>query len=98
MAGGDLALGARISVPKVLIVGSADFSTHLERTMLWADGMERALVSTPGGALEVARAFVPSVVVVDGADVPAAVGLLRRPRGNPAPRPPPTASAPRHPP
>src|SRR5260370_4375186 len=82
MAGGDLALGARISVPKVLIVGSADLSTYLERTMLWADGMERALVSTPGGALEVARAFVPSVVVVDGADVPAAVGLLRRLREN----------------
>ncbi len=53
---------------KVLIVGSADLGTDLERTILWADGVERALVSTPGGALEVARAFVPSVVVVDGAD------------------------------
>ena len=71
-----------IPVPKVLIVGSADLGTDLERTILWADGVERALVSTPGGALEVARAFVPSVVVVDGADAPAALGLLRRLREN----------------
>src|SRR6266446_4306393 len=69
-------------MPKVLIVGSADLGTDLERTILWADGVERALVSTPGGALEVARAFVPSVVVVDGADAPAALGLLRRLREN----------------
>ncbi len=39
-------------------------------------------MSTPGGALEVARAFVPSVVVVDGVDAPAALGLLRRLREN----------------
>src|SRR2546427_1670784 len=69
-------------MPKVLIVGSADLSTDLERTILWADGMERALVSTPTGALDVARSFVPNVVVVDGADVPAALSLLRRLRDN----------------
>ncbi len=39
-------------------------------------------MSTASGALEVARAFVPSVVVVDGVDVPSAVGLLRRLREN----------------
>jgi TonB family protein len=69
-------------MPKVLIVGSADLGTDLEPTILWADGVERALVSTPSGALEVARAFVPSVVVVDGADAPAALGLLLRLREN----------------
>jgi eukaryotic-like serine/threonine-protein kinase len=69
-------------MPKVLIVGSADLGTDLERTILWADGVERALVSTPGGALEVARAFVPSVVVVEGTDAPAAIGLLLRLREN----------------
>src|SRR6266511_781556 len=57
---------------KVLIVGSADLGTDLER----------ALVSTPGGALEVARAFIPSVVVVDGADAAAALGLISRLRDN----------------
>jgi len=67
---------------KVLIVGSPDPNPDLERTILWADGVERALVSSPSGALEVARAFVPSVVVVDGADAPAALGLLRRLREN----------------
>jgi eukaryotic-like serine/threonine-protein kinase len=67
---------------KVLIVGPADLGTDLERTILWTDGVERALVSTPGGALEVARAFVPSLVVVDGADVSAALGLIRRLREN----------------
>src|SRR6266568_2286643 len=67
---------------KVLIVGSADLGTDLERTILWADGVERALVSTPGGALEVARAFIPSVVVVDGADAAAALGLISRLRDN----------------
>src|SRR5258706_14474309 len=65
-------------MPKVLIVGSAELGSDLERTILWGDGIERALVSTASGALEVARAFVPSVVVVDGVDVPSAVGLLRR--------------------
>ncbi len=74
--------GWRIRMHKALIVGSADLGTDLERTILWADGIERALVSTPGGALEVARAFVPSVVVVDGADAPAALALLRRLREN----------------
>jgi eukaryotic-like serine/threonine-protein kinase len=69
-------------MPKVLIVGSAELGTDLERTILWADGIERALVSTAGGALEVARAFVPSVVVIDGVDAQAAVGLLRRLREN----------------
>ncbi len=69
-------------MPKVLIVGSADLSTDLERTILWADGMERALVSTPSGALDVARSFVPSVVVMDGADGPATLSLLRRLREN----------------
>src|SRR6266496_1989825 len=67
---------------KALIIGSAEFGTRLEPTVLWADGVERALVSTAGGALEVARTFVPSVVVVDGADAPAALGLLRRLREN----------------
>src|SRR6266704_3301849 len=67
---------------KVLIVGPADLGTDLERTILWADGVERALVSTPGGALEVARAFIPSVVVVDGADAAAALGLISRLRDN----------------
>src|SRR5258707_11935451 len=65
-------------MPKVLIVGSAELGSELQRTLLWGDGIERALVSTASGALEVARAFVPSVVVVDGVDVPSAVGLLRR--------------------
>jgi serine/threonine-protein kinase len=69
-------------MPKVLIVGSADLSTDLAHTILWAEGVERALVSTPGGALEVARAFVPSVVVIDGADAPATLALLRRLREN----------------
>ena len=69
-------------MPKVLIVGSADLATDLERTILWADGIERALVSTPGGALDVARAFVPSVVVVEGTDSPTVVGLLLRLREN----------------
>src|SRR5260370_3175709 len=69
-------------MPKVLIVGSADLGRDLERTILWADGVERALVSTPSGALDVARSFVPSVVVMDGADVPAALSLLRRLREN----------------
>src|SRR5258706_2517645 len=69
-------------MPKVLIVGSAELGSDLERTILWGDGIERALVSTAGGALEVARAFVPSVVVVDGVDVPSAVGLLGRLREN----------------
>jgi eukaryotic-like serine/threonine-protein kinase len=69
-------------MPKVLIVGSADLGTELERTILWADGVERALVSTPSGALDVARAFVPSVVVVDGTDAPAVVRLLLRLREN----------------
>src|SRR5260370_5887195 len=67
---------------KVLIVGPADLCRDLERTMLWADGMERALVSTPSGALDVARSFVPSVVVLDGAEVAAALSLLRRLREN----------------
>src|SRR5437773_12012416 len=69
-------------MPKVLIVGSADLRADLERTILWADGMERAQISTPSGALDVARSFVPSVVVMDGADVPAALSLLRRLREN----------------
>src|SRR5258708_21001574 len=69
-------------MPKVLIVGSAELGTDLERTILWADGVERALVSTPGGALDVARAFVPSIVVVEGTDAPAAIGLLVRLREN----------------
>src|SRR5258706_1497738 len=67
---------------KVLIVGSAELGFALERTILWTDGVERALVSTPGGALEVARSFVPSLVVVDGADASAALGLIRRLREN----------------
>src|SRR5260370_35924146 len=67
---------------KVLIVGSPDPNPDLERTILWADGVERALVSTASGALEVARAFVPAVVVVDGGDAPSALGLLRRLREN----------------
>ncbi|HEY5906941.1 MAG TPA: protein kinase, partial [Vicinamibacteria bacterium] len=69
-------------MPKVLIVGAADLGSDLERTILWADGVERALVSTPGGALDVARAFVPSVVVVDGADALATLELIRRLREN----------------
>src|SRR5260221_542403 len=67
---------------KDLIVGSAERGPDLERTILWADGVERALVSTPGGALDVARAFVPSIVVVEGTDAPAAIGLLVRLREN----------------
>ena len=69
-------------MPKVLIVGPADLGKDLERTILWDDGVERALVSTPGGALEVARAFVPSVVVLDGTDAAAALGLVQRLREN----------------
>src|SRR2546426_6440849 len=69
-------------MPKVLIVGSADLRADLERTILWAAGMERGEISRPSGALVVARSFVPSVVVMDGADVPAALSLLRRLREN----------------
>src|SRR5260370_34839560 len=67
---------------KVLIGGPPAPNPDLERTILWAEGGERALVSTASGALEVARAFVPAVVVVDGGDAPSALGLLRRLREN----------------
>ena len=55
---------------KVLIVSSADLTPVLGGTILWGEGVERVFASSPSAALDVARAFVPSLVVLDGADAP----------------------------
>jgi serine/threonine-protein kinase len=62
---------------KVLIVSSRDLGAALGDTVLWAPDVERLVASSPGAAFEVTRSFVPSLVVVDGADAPATLELVR---------------------
>jgi serine/threonine-protein kinase len=71
---------------KVLIVSTGDLTALLGRTMLWGRDVERVFASTPGAAFEVARAFVPSLVVVDGEDPAAASTLVRKFRDHPGTR------------
>ena len=73
-------------MPKVLIVSGGDLTPVLGGTMLWGKDLERVFASSESAALEVARAFVPSLVVLDGADAPAALSLVRRLREHPGTR------------
>lgn len=63
---------------KVLVVGSRDLSPDLGRTILWSDGIERIIADSPAAALEVAQAFVPSLVVVEAESAAGDGGLVRR--------------------
>jgi len=73
-------------VSKVLIVSSADLTPVLGGTILWGEGVERVFASSPSAALDVARAFVPSLVVLEGADAPATLGFIRQLREHPGTR------------
>jgi CheY-like chemotaxis protein len=65
-------------MPKILIVAPEDLAPELGRTRLWKKDVERVFVSSPAIALDLARSFIPSLVVLDGADGAAAVGLVER--------------------
>jgi serine/threonine-protein kinase len=71
-------------MPKVLIVSASDLAPELGETLLWQGEVERVHASTPAAALEVARAFVPSLVVVEGGE--GAPGVVRRLRESPGTR------------
>jgi TonB family protein len=73
-------------VPKVLIVSEADLSPALAGTAVWSRDVERVFASSPSSALDVARAFVPSLVVLDGTDEPATLRLIRQLREHPGTR------------
>ncbi len=65
-------------MPKVLIVSSTDLAPVLGKTLLWDRDVERVVASTPAVALDLARAFVPSLVILDAAEPRVASGLARR--------------------
>ena len=69
-------------MPKVLVVTENDAAPWLARTILWNKDVERVSASTPTAALEVARAFFPSLVVIDSAQPKAAAALARRLRAH----------------
>src|SRR5512140_2327362 len=73
-------------MPKVLIASATDLTPELQQTILWGPEVERVVASTPTATLEVARTFVPSLVIVDGTDPVAAQGLIRRLREHPGTR------------
>jgi serine/threonine-protein kinase len=70
----------------VLIVSAADLTPVLGDTILWSKDVERVFASSPSAALDVARAFAPSLVVLDGGDAPPTLGLIRRLREHPGTR------------
>jgi tRNA A-37 threonylcarbamoyl transferase component Bud32 len=73
-------------MPKVLIAGNADLFPVLRDTVIWNRDVERVVASSADTALHVARAFVPSLVVVDGSNPLAAASLVRRLRMHPGTR------------
>lgn len=73
-------------MPKVLIVAAEDLAPELGRTLLWKKGVERVFVSSPAMALDLARSFVPSLVIVDGTDSGDAIALVERLRESPGTR------------
>jgi TonB family protein len=73
-------------VPKVLIVSEADLAPALGETIVWGRDVERVFASSSASALDVARAYVPSLVVLDGTDEPATLRLIRQLREHPGTR------------
>jgi TonB family protein len=73
-------------VSRVLIVSAADLTPVLGQTVLWGEDVERVFASSHSAALEIARAFLPSLVVLDGGDAPPTLGLIRRLREHPGTR------------
>lgn len=69
-------------MPKVLIVSSADLTPELGQTVLWRSSIQRVFAAGPEAAFEVARTYVPGMVLVDGADGGASIDLVRRLREN----------------
>src|SRR5262245_23062881 len=74
------------SMPKVLIAAGTELSADLDQTLLGSEGLERVFAPTPSAALEVARAYVPTLVVIDGSDATEACAFIRRLRGCPGTR------------
>jgi len=74
------------AVPKVLIVSASDLSPVLGDTVLWGKDVERVFTSSSSAVLDVARAFVPSLLVLDGDDALATAGLIRQLREHPGTR------------
>jgi CheY-like chemotaxis protein len=73
-------------VTKVLIVSEADLAPVLGRTIVWGRDVERVFASSSASALDVARAYVPSLVVLDGTDELATLRLIRQLREHPGTR------------
>ncbi len=71
---------------RVLIVSSRDLAPILGDTILWHPGVERLVASSPAGAFEVVRSFVPSLVVIDGCDAKAASEIVHFFRESPGTR------------
>lgn len=73
-------------MPKVLIVAAADLTPELGTTVLWGNGYERVFAPGTEAAFDLARALMPSMVVLDAPDTRAAVDLITRLRENPGTR------------
>lgn len=73
-------------MPKVLILAPEELAPELARTLLWKRDVERVFVSSPALALDVARSFIPTLVVVDVDDAEAAAAFVERLRECPGTR------------
>ena len=69
-------------MPKVLVISENDVAPVLARTILWKKDVERVIASTESAAFEVARAFFPSLVIIDTCEPSAAARLARKLRGH----------------
>jgi eukaryotic-like serine/threonine-protein kinase len=73
-------------MPKVLIAAATDVFADLDQTVLGSDSLECVFAPTASAALEVARAYVPTLVVIDGSDASGACAFIRRLRDCPGTR------------
>jgi two-component system, cell cycle sensor histidine kinase and response regulator CckA len=73
-------------MPRLLVMSSSGITPALEKTVLWRSDVERAFAPDAQSAYDTARLFRPALVLVDGADAAAAIGFIRRLRGNDATR------------
>ncbi len=73
-------------MPKVLIVSATDLFPDLGQTVLWSERVQRVFADSSDAALDVARAFVPSLVVVDGGSLVEAREVIRGLRDSPGAR------------
>ena len=71
---------------KVLIAAATDLVADFGQTLLGSDSLERVFAPTHNAALEVARSYVPSLVVIDGSDASGACSFIRKLRACPGTR------------